>query len=454
MALCGRCTVGLRASYNPDTEKLPGVKIDCFIKTSFLIEAKKTNKVELLRQAIGLKGVGQLLCAERGKESFQVFDDHMSGRWSLSKQCVDQWRYTCDIALKPYGCSIANIEDRLELLTTMLNAIRGHSNLFFGKRILHRDISANNILRGSNGAPPGMRGILIDLDSAVKFTQREDEKIDNGKVTNRTGTRVFQSTIALMIGTLKDPVVGGVPLHDHIDDLEAFFWVLYTLCHSVAEEDSPWDRWQTAPVLDVANHKTSILFTPLNTSVFQADGRLKQFGPRIGQLLEELRCFFSGHYLRKYSALHRPGPPPIADVIFAEAPKDYKKVLALFEQTITDTEREARDGSSAGLVQSSTADSSAQEADIEMDDEFGLSEVRNGGKQFASLPSRLSLVDNKERPPPVEVFELLTEVDAEPVPTVYEVPNNSDESAPPAAIPKANGNPPTDHDKLDDHASR
>ena len=42
----------------------------------------------------------------------------------------------------------------------------GHQNLW-KKGILHRDISINNILLGNEGAKPGNRGLVIDLDMGI-----------------------------------------------------------------------------------------------------------------------------------------------------------------------------------------------------------------------------------------------------------------------------------------------
>ena len=50
-------------------------------------------------------------------------------------------------------------------LTFSLSCL-GHQNLW-KKGILHRDISINNILLGNQGAKPGNRGLVIDLDMGI-----------------------------------------------------------------------------------------------------------------------------------------------------------------------------------------------------------------------------------------------------------------------------------------------
>ena len=48
----------------------------------------------------------------------------------------------------------------------------GHQNLW-GAGILHRDVSANNVLIGKPGAEVGNRGVLIDMDMAILIDRME-----------------------------------------------------------------------------------------------------------------------------------------------------------------------------------------------------------------------------------------------------------------------------------------
>lgn len=48
-----------------------------------------------------------------------------------------------------------------------------HEKLFIDADILHRDVSYNNILAGAPNSPAGKRGILIDLDLATRFLDRD-----------------------------------------------------------------------------------------------------------------------------------------------------------------------------------------------------------------------------------------------------------------------------------------
>ncbi|KAF9532788.1 hypothetical protein CPB83DRAFT_903307 [Crepidotus variabilis] len=212
------------------------------------------------------------------------------------------------------------------------------SGLFLNGHIPLREISANKVLQGRDNALTGMQGVLLDFDSAVKFTQRHEERIDDEKTTYRMVICVFQSPIALVIAISKALIIGGFPLHVHIDVLVSFFWLLFTLCHRTNDGDSPWDLWQIQNVPAVTYHKSFILQDVISTADFNLGWPLNNFH-------------------RKLEALSQPGSPPTAEMIFAEAPKDYEKVLTLFEKALAN-EEEACEHSLAGQ-------------DLEMDDDSG-----------------------------------------------------------------------------------
>jgi serine/threonine protein kinase len=116
---------------------------------------------------------------------------------------------------------------------------KGHQRLLSDDiRILHRDISHNNILLGLDGASDGDRGVLIDLEMAFRSTDANPRvKVDYTIVSIillsapiasslpipfPQGTRLFQSIRVL------DSYypMGFHPDHDHLDELESFFYVL------------------------------------------------------------------------------------------------------------------------------------------------------------------------------------------------------------------------------------
>ena len=69
-----------------------------------------------------------------------------------------------------------------ELLEALRDAIRGHKSLLEDGRILHRDISENNIIITQAATEGDPKGMLIDLDLA-----KELDSLPSG-ASHRTGT--------------------------------------------------------------------------------------------------------------------------------------------------------------------------------------------------------------------------------------------------------------------------
>ncbi|KAJ1931325.1 hypothetical protein FBU59_006751, partial [Linderina macrospora] len=87
---------------------------------------------------------------------------------------------------QPIGKPLSTVKDETELMHVLLDAMRCHMALVDDCKLLHRDISENNILvvRQSGKA----RGLLIDLDHAVRLD------VDRGdECRARTGTLPFMS---------------------------------------------------------------------------------------------------------------------------------------------------------------------------------------------------------------------------------------------------------------------
>ena len=90
------------------------------------------------------------------------------------------------VTTKSYGLPIHRFTSAVQLLSAIRDAIAGtyvfsplamrtlkcnsgHQRLVGDDiRILHRDISHNNVLIGNDGAKEGSRGVLIDLDMACR----------------------------------------------------------------------------------------------------------------------------------------------------------------------------------------------------------------------------------------------------------------------------------------------
>ncbi|KAF2218786.1 serine/threonine-protein kinase Sgk2 [Elsinoe ampelina] len=111
---------------------------------------------------------------------------------------------TC-VVTTPAGRPLRTFADPTELLIVFRDAVKAHRSLFQVGKILHRDISAQNIIIVDHSP---WRGYLIDLDVAIDLS--------NGPTTtdNIAGTRPFMS-----IGILKKRK------HTYRHDLESFLYV-------------------------------------------------------------------------------------------------------------------------------------------------------------------------------------------------------------------------------------
>lgn len=150
------------------------------------------------------------------------------------------------LAISPAGRSISQFTSVLELIEALRDAITVHRSLLTDGKILHRDISENNIIITDPEKADGFRGMLIDLDLA-----KEDGKGPSG-ARYRTGTMEFMAIEVLL----------GVS-HTYRHDLEAFFYVLLWLCSrrgwaltdTKPKHRSILSHWYTGTYGDIARGK-------------------------------------------------------------------------------------------------------------------------------------------------------------------------------------------------------
>ncbi|KAF4503758.1 hypothetical protein G6O67_008915 [Ophiocordyceps sinensis] len=137
---------------------------------------------------------------------------------------------------------------RVALLVALEGCIRGHRSLHEAG-LLHRDISANNLMINEGEEDPKRRGFLIDLDLAIRH-QRPGASGAKGKI----GTRAFMAIGALM----------GNEQHTFMHDLESFFWVLFWICihyDGPGEYVGPtrFDTWNHVEEMELATGKTGLV---------------------------------------------------------------------------------------------------------------------------------------------------------------------------------------------------
>ncbi|KAH9482156.1 hypothetical protein JR316_0004251 [Psilocybe cubensis] len=232
-------------------------------------DAKRQSEWELLEEVKGLDGVGQMVTYEEDVDfSISQFRNHITQGLYGERNPYRKDRIFTRLVLKHYGRSVKYFSSKLQLLHALYDAVAGHKRMWL-KGVLHRDISLENILFGQEGAQVGNRGILIDLDSAIKVndSQRSNTATRSGRL--RPGTCTYQS-IALLYGPQWD--ISGVesPPQDHLDDLESFFYVLAWICMRYngpgikAQNTAKYlDKWDSSNTALCAEIKEGLLSAPL-----------------------------------------------------------------------------------------------------------------------------------------------------------------------------------------------
>jgi serine/threonine protein kinase len=117
------------------------------------------------------------------------------------------------LVTSPAGRPLHEYYSVRELLEVLSEAIRGHRSLLEDGRILHRDISENNIIITELPAEEASKGRLIDLDSAKDLDGMPRE------ASHRTGTMQF---MAIEVLEAKG--------RTYRYDLESYFYIFVWMC--------------------------------------------------------------------------------------------------------------------------------------------------------------------------------------------------------------------------------
>ncbi|KAF3768265.1 hypothetical protein M406DRAFT_251224, partial [Cryphonectria parasitica EP155] len=167
---------------------------------------------------------------------YELKPDAPGSLYDRSSDPYDNRQLGC-LAISPAGRGLNSFTTISELLTALRDAIRAHRSLYLTGKILHRDISENNIIITDPRCANGFTGMLIDLDLA--------KQIGSG----RSGARYQTGTMEFMaIEVLRN---AG---HTFRHDLESFFYVLLWVCGCRAWERGflcdpkarpPSDVWKT-----------------------------------------------------------------------------------------------------------------------------------------------------------------------------------------------------------------
>ncbi|KAI9779875.1 MAG: hypothetical protein M1816_003322 [Peltula sp. TS41687] len=224
-------------------------------------------------------------------------------------------RIFCYLVISPPGRAIRDFRSLKELLEAFRDAIRAHKSLYEKGKILHRDISENNIIITEDNRD--YKGILIDLDLAKELGSGPSG------ARHRTGTMEFMAI----------EVLKGVS-HTYRHDLESFFYVFLWVCilhgwvfsgHRHKQRQSRYLRkWYQGDYIDIAatklGHMDKNLFEEIVAEFPPQFEHAKDVARRVREVLFPFRDgYFTGTF-KDPDIMYR----PIIEA-FAAAARDSQK---------------------------------------------------------------------------------------------------------------------------------
>ncbi|KAJ7058512.1 hypothetical protein C8F01DRAFT_292491 [Mycena amicta] len=204
--------------------------VQWYVKDDWMA-GRRTCESEFLKEVRGVHGVGEMYYWQDSLAEVYAQRCHFDTKETIRRTYGDGARVgnrsLMRVVLKKYAGCLSDAKTAIQLLRATRDIVLGHQAVFFVKKILHRDISINNLLLTSESeqlslpeAPSPPYGVLIDFDMAKRLENNGTSTAGDGK----TGTRAFQSVKVLF----EDVALGP---HDHMDDLESLFYVLCYVCH-------------------------------------------------------------------------------------------------------------------------------------------------------------------------------------------------------------------------------
>ncbi|KAI9775541.1 MAG: hypothetical protein M1816_005896 [Peltula sp. TS41687] len=183
--------------------------------------------------------------------------------------------FSC-LVISPPGRPLHEFQSVKEFLEACRDIVRALKSLYQEGKILHRDISKNNLIIPDGNSEGEPKGMLIDLDLA--------KELDSGPsgARHRTGTMEFMA-IEVLESTA----------HTYRHDLESFFYVILWIVIEYGQEDGPGlpetsrlRRWYKGTYDEIAQIKRGLM----DKTAFKKI--LAEFPPKfvaITTLAEELR---------------------------------------------------------------------------------------------------------------------------------------------------------------------
>ena len=150
--------------------------------------------------------------AKQENEVASTVEYSQTSLYTYDESSFDNRIFRC-LVISPAGRAIRDFRSIPELLKALRDAIKAHRSLYTAGKILHRDISENNIIITDPKEADGFTGMLIDEDLA--------KEIGSGRsgAHHQTGTMEFMAIQVLRRAS-----------HTYRHDLESFFYVLLWIC--------------------------------------------------------------------------------------------------------------------------------------------------------------------------------------------------------------------------------
>ncbi|KAJ7207117.1 hypothetical protein GGX14DRAFT_698273 [Mycena pura] len=296
----------------------------------------RTAEWKFLQEVADIKsGIAHMHCFNNERYSTYGLREWKTGPILSTTDHPVAKRMLMRIVLNMYGSTLEKAPSALRLLSAVRDIVCGHRAVLLEKKILHRDISINNLLLTPNGGTDAGDGVLIDFDMAKKV--KTDSVSIPTEGDTRTGTRAFQSVkILLHSDQLR---------HDHMDDLESIFYVLFYVCYGhdrrgkiLPPADLPlsieqWTNPLTATA-DLGTMKKSFLLLELEDTVSRFEGKESELLDNfMDKLREEL---FKPRVIAITAATSaKKKSKPTAPSLDSDVTQDYKTFLDIVDGAIT-----------------------------------------------------------------------------------------------------------------------
>ncbi|KAB8356462.1 hypothetical protein FH972_024045 [Carpinus fangiana] len=179
--------------------------------------------------------------SKRSRSNSQVRGTEITAKDSMDHPFQD--RVLSCVIIAPAGRPLSQYISVSELLCALRDIVKAHRSLFEKGKILHRDISENNIIITDPLVNDGFTGMLIDMDLAT--TVGEDGTTNRSGAQAMTGTLKFMAIEILEMG-LRD--ARRDIRHTYRHDMESLFYVFLSACINFgrsAKRPDPLRSWYT-----------------------------------------------------------------------------------------------------------------------------------------------------------------------------------------------------------------